>query len=58
LLGRLALMDFPSGKLPFERQVHALASLDSQDPAVMFYDRTGNPHGFFDIRRDSTSPLF
>jgi hypothetical protein len=40
-------MDFPAGELPFERQVHALAALDSEDLAIMFYDGAGDPHGFF-----------
>ena len=47
LLGRLVLMNFSAGKLPFQRQIHALAALDSQNPAVMLYDGERNPQRFF-----------
>jgi hypothetical protein len=40
-------MDLSAGKLPFERQVHALAPLDGEDLVIVFYDGAGDPHGFF-----------
>jgi len=46
MLRPFAPVDLSAGKLPFERQIHALASLDGEDLFILLYNRAGNPHGF------------